>query len=92
MSDDIRSILREYVAQSSLLRRDGPINDSTPLSLFGILDSVAVLELVIFLETRFGIEFAVTDLMRNRLDTIDQIERLVRQKLTEKSASEHDRC
>jgi len=45
----------------------------------------AVLELVLFLETRFGIEFSSKDLDRRRLETIDRIASLVQGKLAERN-------
>ncbi len=87
MNEDIKAVLREYVAGSSLLRRPGSLTDQTPLAAYGILDSIAVLELVLFLETRFAVEFSTRDLDRRRLATIEEIERLVREKLDQKEAS-----
>jgi acyl carrier protein len=86
MSEDIRSVLREYIAGSPVLRSAGPLSDSTPLAAYGILDSIAVLELVLFLETRFGVEFSAKDLDRRRLETIERIAGLVQEKLARRSA------
>jgi len=88
MSEDIKAVLREYVAGSPILRRPGPLSDSTPLATYGILDSMALLDLVLFLETRFGIEFSARDLDRRRIETIDTIEGLVREKLVQKEAGQ----
>ena len=86
MSEDVRAVLREYIASSAILRSPGPLTDSTPLAAYGILDSIAVLELVLFLESRFGVEFSTRDLDRRRLETIERIEGLVREKLAHKDA------
>jgi acyl carrier protein len=88
MSEDIKAVLREYVAGSPILRRPGPVSDSTPLATYGILDSMAMLDLVLFLEARFGIEFSARDLDRRRIETIDHIESLVREKIAQKKASQ----
>jgi len=80
LSDDIKTVIREYVEGSGLLRRPGPITDSTTLGRAGVLDSLAIIELVLFLETRFGIEFSNRDLDRRRLETVEQIEKLVAEK------------
>ncbi len=88
MSEDIKAVLREYVAGSPILRRPGPVSDSTPLATYGILDSMAMLDLVLFLESRFGIEFSARDLDRRRIETIDHIESLVREKLARKAAGQ----
>lgn len=86
MSEDVRAVIREYIAGSPILRSPGELTDSTPLAAYGILDSIAVLELVLFLETRFGVEFSTRDLDRRRLETIERIESLVRAKLAQRDA------
>jgi len=47
----------------------------------GILDSLATLELVSFLEERFGIELEAHETDASRLGTLDAIGNLVRTKL-----------
>jgi len=86
MTEDIKAVLREYIARSPILRAPGELTDSTPLAAYGILDSIAALELVLFLETRFGVEFSARDLDRRRLETIERIEGLVRAKLAQRDA------
>lgn len=85
MTEDIRAVLREFISRDSALASAGSLPDSTPLAAYGILDSVAVLELVLFLETRFGIEFSSKDLDRRRLETIDRIASLVQDKLAKRN-------
>ena len=87
MSEDIRTVLREYIASSPVLRSPGQLTDSTPLAVYGILDSIAALELVLFLETRFGVEFSPKDLDRRRLETIERIAGLVQDKLAQRDAA-----
>jgi len=86
VTEDVRTVLREYISRDSALASAGSLTDSTPLAAYGILDSIAVLELVLFLETRFGIEFSSKDLDRRRLETIEHLASLVQDKLAEKSA------
>ena len=80
LSDDVKTVISEYVERSPSLRRPGPLTDSTTLGSGGVLDSLAIIELVLFLETRFGIEFSSRDLDRRRLETVEQIESLVAEK------------
>ncbi len=75
-------MLRSYLLEH---RADGgeglELTDTTPLLSYGILDSIAVMQLLTYLEFTFGIEFEPRDLDRRRLDTIEQIEELVRRKI-----------
>jgi acyl carrier protein len=80
VKEHVRAALREYVAGSTLLGRSEPLSDTTALGTAGVLDSLAIIELVLFLETEFGIEFTSRDLDRRRLGTIDQLVELVVEK------------
>ena len=66
-------ILKEFLPGES---PDG-LSDSTPLVTGGILDSLATLKLVLFLESTYGITFEAHDLDAEHLDTIATIAKLV---------------
>lgn len=85
MAEDIRAAIREYLTSGDSLQRVGAVGDSTPLAHYGILDSIAALELVSFLEMRFAIEFTTRDLDRRRLETIEQLEALVSEKIADRA-------
>jgi len=53
------------------------LSEDQPLVTSGILDSVATLKLVLFLEETFGIVIDTADIADGRLDTIASIEALV---------------
>ncbi len=46
----------------------------------GLLDSVATLRLVLFLEEKFGIFIDTSDIADGQLDTLDSIEALIQTK------------
>jgi acyl carrier protein len=50
---------------------------TTPLITGGILDSLATLELVSFLETKFGFQLEAHEVDTERLDTLERIGALV---------------
>ena len=62
-------ISRELVSQPDLL----PLRNDTPLLEHGILDSLSLLKLVLFLEERFGVEVAPKDLVPEHFGTIESI-------------------
>jgi acyl carrier protein len=69
--DKIGDPIREQVL--SLAREqgyDGEIADDASLILSGLLDSFAVLRLVVFMEKTFGINFADEHFDQNIFDTI----------------------
>lgn len=69
-------ILAEY------LRGEDPaeLTSTTPLITAGILDSMAVLKLVLFIESQFSISVEPHETTEENLDTIESIARFVRSK------------
>jgi acyl carrier protein len=57
-----------------------------PLVSSGLLDSVATLKLVLFLEQEFDINIGSEDIVDGQLETLHSIEALVRRKANAKSA------
>lgn len=55
---------------------NGELADDAPLLSSGRLDSIDVLEIVAFLETRYGIDFAERAFDPGDFDTIDSIAKL----------------
>ncbi|HET7536053.1 MAG TPA: acyl carrier protein, partial [Candidatus Didemnitutus sp.] len=53
------------------------LTDSTPLITAGILDSIATLKLVGFLESTFSISMAANETDAEHLDNLDLITKLV---------------
>jgi acyl carrier protein len=57
-----------------------PLDHETSLIESGVIDSTGVLELVAFVETRFGIRIEDEEVTPEHLDTIRRIENLVARK------------
>ena len=69
-----KAAVREHV--QSLLRRKGDENDfadSDSLIASGRLDSVDTIALLVFLEERYGVDFAERGFDRDELDSVDSI-------------------
>lgn len=78
---DVMAVVRSHLLAQYLPGEDpANLTPTTPLISGGILDSLATLDLVSFLETTFGIELAAHEVDRDRLDTLERIVALVRQK------------
>jgi len=56
-----------------------PFSDDGSLVLSGRLQSVDVVELTVFLEENFGVDFADMGLDLERIDTVDAISELIRE-------------
>lgn len=77
----IREDLRQFVVDNFLFGREGELRDGDSFLENGIIDSTGVLELIAFLEQRFGLELEETDLTPDNLDSIDKVTRLVESRL-----------
>jgi len=77
----IREDIKEFIL-SEFLPGENPhaLTDSTPLITEGILDSLATLKLVSFLEERFGIKIKAHETDVEHLNDIASIVNLVRSK------------
>lgn len=74
--------LRDYILGEFLPGEDpSQLANSTPLISAGILDSIATLKLVAFLEETFSIGLAAHETDAEHLDSIDRIASLVRSKM-----------
>jgi len=78
---DIENKLRTFILNEFLPGEDSDqLTDTTPLLTSGILDSIATLKLVSFLEKEFGIEIAAHEADADHLNTLSDISALVREK------------
>jgi acyl carrier protein len=81
-TQEIKESIKEYVLKEFLPGEDPTqLTDSTPLITGGILDSLATIKLVVFLEERFQVKIQAHETMVDYLDTLDQIAQLVHSKM-----------
>ena len=80
--EEVKQAIREYILEE-FLPGENPeeLTDSTPLITGGIIDSLATIKLVAFLEERFHIQIQAHETMVDYLDTISDTAQLVSSKL-----------
>ena len=79
--EEIKKVVKAYILEEFLPGEDpNELTYSMPLITGGILDSLATLKLVAFLEERFGVTFQAHETMVDYLNTIDDIANLVHSK------------
>jgi acyl carrier protein len=80
--ETIKKIVKEYILQEVLPGEDpANLGDDLELVRSGILDSLARLKLVAFLEERFGIHLEAHEATPANLGTITRMAALVQQKM-----------
>ena len=81
MMEDVIGAVKQYILETYLKGEDpSALKIDTPLITGGILDSLGTLELVSFLEQRFGIQLEAHEVDAERLDTLSAIAALVQGK------------
>jgi acyl carrier protein len=80
---EIRSQMRRYIVQRLLMKGDGaPLSDDDLLFTSGRLDSLDAVELIMSIETDYGINFSDIGFDLTRLDSISAIAGLVEEPST----------
>ena len=78
MSDDVRATVKEFILREFLPGEDpAELTEATPLITGGVLDSIATLKLVLFIEERFGITLEAHEVSPEHINTVADIARLV---------------
>jgi len=82
---NVQAVVHEYIVENHLGGEYSEgFQDTTPLISSGIIDSIGVLNLVNFIETRFQIEFMPREIGPHNLETVQQIQQAIRKKLDNK--------
>lgn len=78
---EIKAAIKDYILSEFLPGEDPEaLTDTTPMATTGILDSIAVLKVVTFLENHFGITLEAHETGVENLNTVEQIAQLVMSK------------
>jgi acyl carrier protein len=84
---EIKTEVRKYIAENFLSgSRKTTIEDTTPLITGGLIDSIGMVGLVAFIERCFEIEFMPREIDVDRMDTLERIETLIKNKLANSGA------
>jgi len=87
VSDEVKEAVKEFILAEFLPGEDpDELTESTPLISGGILDSIATMKVVLFIEERFNVVFAAHEVDRENFDSIANIVRLV----SAKRSQSHD--
>lgn len=83
---DTKSIdeqLRKFLAENFILDNEGAdIDSNESLTQAGVLDSMGVLELIMFIEERFGVAIPDEDTLPENLDSVSRIVTYVSKRLS----------
>ena len=81
MSDAAKQKIKDFIMAQFLPGEDpNELTDDTPLISGGILDSIATLQLVMYLEETFRVSFEPHEVDKENLDTLNLMVRLLESK------------
>jgi len=73
-----KSVIKKYILEEFLPgERPESLDDSTELITGGVLDSIATVKLIAFLDEEFGVEVEAHEMNADYLNTLPDIARLV---------------
>jgi acyl carrier protein len=82
MNDEVKQTIKDYIMSEFLPGEDpAELTDDTPLISGGILDSLATLRLVLFMEEKYGVAFEPHEVDKDNLDAVSSIVRLLTSKI-----------
>ncbi len=81
--NSIEDLIRTYIAQNILFSSNGfPYPDDASFLENGIVDSMNVLEIVMFVEEKFGIKVEDAEIIPENFDSVTQLASYIRKKQT----------
>ena len=78
--DEVKEKLRRFIDEECLLG-EGTVTDDQDL-LGGVLDSLALLQFVEFLEGEFGVQVADEDMIPDNFRSLDAVDRYVTSRMS----------
>ena len=79
--DTIRVMIRDYIVENILFGNGQMLEDDMSFQDGGVLDSTGMLEIITFVEERFGIEIDDSEVVPENPGTLQQISRFVGRKM-----------
>jgi acyl carrier protein len=75
--DDIKGDVRGFIESNFLFGSSASLSDADSLIEGGVIDSTGVIEVISFLEEKFGVAIDDSDLVADNFDSIEKIARFV---------------
>ena len=77
----MKSEIRHFIVENYLFGRDNGFGEEESFLDRGILDSTGVMELIAFIEGRFGVKVEDHELLPENLDTLSSLARFIEEKI-----------
>lgn len=87
---NIEQEVRQFIDDNFIVALDTPLPGDRSLTHSGIIDSLGVLELVLFIEQRYDLTVSEAETLPENLDTVDNIVRYLSSKLAQQAPNPED--
>ena len=77
---DLKETVRRFIVSNYYVGDASALTDDTSLVDQAIIDSTGIFEVIVFLESKFGIKIADSDMLPDNLDSIAKIAAFVARK------------
>lgn len=81
-TQSVETAIRQYIAESILFSKSYPYPDDASLLENGVIDSMNVMELVLFLEEALGIKVEDHEIIPDHFDSVSKLAEFVKAKQT----------
>ena len=78
---NVRQAMQDYIVDNILFGEGERLQTDVPLYQNGIVDSLGVLEIITFMEQRFGIQVADDEIVPENFDTLGRMSEFVERKI-----------
>ena len=79
--DELIKVVREFINDNFFFENDGEIKEETSFLESGIIDSTGILELIAFLEKKYGISVDDEEIIPENLDSLKSLVNFLQRKL-----------
>ena len=83
---NVKHEIARYIIYNMLFGDGDKLDETVSFQESGVLDSLGFLELITFIEEKFGIEIVDGELIPENFDTLQRVSHFVQQKLDENKA------
>ena len=83
---NVKHEIRRHIIDNMLFGDGDKLDETVSFQESGVLDSLGFLELITFIEEKFGIEIVDGELIPENFDTLQRVSHFVQQKLDENKA------
>ncbi len=81
MTKDILPTLASFIAEKILKQPGRQLAPDAALISSGLVDSFSLVDLALFIEDTYGVRIEDTELNADTLDTLEEIETIIRQRM-----------